>query len=100
MKKLLHSLNDKSKRVAKWFFIETKFGKWLLSSMAMLNAVEGIVHLIVASIGLWGVIALGTFDVRILLPIIENIILGGFSLLTGWAFGIAHHHTHNHKESK
>jgi hypothetical protein len=105
LKKLLHRLNEKSKRTAKWFFIETKFGIWLMNAMAMLNTVEGIIHLIVALIGLWGAFATGVFDFRLLLPIIENFILGAFSLLTGWALGIAHHHHHHphdheHKEEK
>lgn len=96
---MLHKLNNRSKEIAVWFFIENKFGIWLMASMAVLNAVEGIVHLVVALIGTWGVSATGVYDIRILLPIIENFVLGVFSLLTGWALGIQnHHHHHHHKE--
>lgn len=90
MKKINETLKNGMKK-----FFGTKFGRWLLASMAMLNTVEGVIHLVVAFIGIWGVFATGVFDLRILLPIIENIILGGFSLLTGWALGM-HHHNHHH----
>lgn len=99
MKKFLHNLNEKSKKVAHHFFVETNMGIRLMNAMAMLNTVEGIVHLIVAIIGFWGVTAIGVIDVRLLLPIVENFILGGFSLLTGWALGIAHHN-HHHGDCK
>jgi hypothetical protein len=95
MKNLLHKLNEKSKNLAKKFFIETKFGIWLMASMALLNAVEGIIHLVVAVIGGWGAIDVSVYDMRVWLPIIENVILGGFSLLTGWALGIKHDHHHH-----
>lgn len=94
--KFLHKLNEKSKRTAKWFFVETKLGIWLMGAMALLNTVEGIVHLIVAVIGLIGGIDIGLTDWRVWLPIVENFILGAFSLLTGWALGIKHHHHHHH----
>lgn len=97
MKKLLHKLNGKSKRLSKKFFIETKFGIWIMASMAMLNAVEGIVHLVVAVIGGWGAVDTSVIDIRVWLPIIENFVLGVFSLLTGWALGIKHDHHHNHE---
>lgn len=105
MKKTLHNFNEKSKKLAYKFFIETKAGQKLMNAMGMLNTFEGIVHIIVAIIGVWGVGATGVVDIRLLLPIIENFILGGFSLLTGWALGIAHHHhhhghKHDHKEEK
>jgi hypothetical protein len=101
----VNKLNQTLKNKAKYFFNETKFGGWLLKSMAMLNTVEGIVHLIVALIGIWGVFATGVADFRLLLPIIENLILGLFSLLTGWALGMHHHHhhgdhDHDHKEDE
>lgn len=96
MKKLLHKLNEKSKKMARYFFIETKFGIWLMGAMAMLNTVEGVVHLVVALIGIWGGIDVSLVDWRLWLPIVENFILGIFSLLTGWALGIKHHHHHHH----
>jgi hypothetical protein len=95
LKNLLHRLNEKSKKLAKYFFIETKIGIWLMASMALLNAVEGIVHLIVAVIGTWGAVDTSVADARVWLPIVENFILGAFSLLTGWALGIKHDHHHH-----
>lgn len=92
---MLHRLNAKSKQWAKYFFIETKFGIWLMASMAMLNAVEGIVHLVVAVIGTWGAVDTNVVDFRVWLPIVENFVLGLFSLLTGWALGIKHEHHHH-----
>lgn len=92
---LLRKLNKKSKQLARHFFIETKCGIWLMRSMALLNAVEGMIHLIVAGVGTWGVVDEKVFDLRILLPIIENVVLGAFSLLTGWALGIKHEHHHH-----
>lgn len=95
MKNFFKKLNEKSKKTAKYFFVETKIGIWLLASMAMLNAVEGIIHIIVAVIGGWGAIDVSVFDMRVWLPIIENLILGLFSLLTGWALGIQDNHNHH-----
>ncbi|AZU98871.1 hypothetical protein [Bacillus phage vB_BanS-Thrax5] len=94
--KFFKKLNEKSKKLAKKFFIETKFGIWLMASMAMLNAVEGIIHLIVALIGGYGAVDINVYDFRVWMPIIENFILGIFSILTGWALGMKHDHHHNH----
>jgi len=96
MKRILHNINKTLKRAAVWFFIETKLGIWFMASMAVLNAVEGVVHLVVALIGSWGVIDTQVYDIRILLPILENFVLGVFSLLTGWALTAHHHHHHHH----
>lgn len=87
---------NKLKTLAQKFF-DTKVGKWILKSMAVLNTLEGVIHLVVAVIGIWGIVATGVSDFRIMLPVIENIILGGLSLLTGWALGLKHNH-HEHKE--
>lgn len=57
--------------------------KLFIKFMALLNWIEGIVHLIISGIGLWGCIMLKVFDVRIMAPIIENLIFGVFSVLTG-----------------
>jgi hypothetical protein len=109
---------NKLKDKAKHFFYENKFGKWLLKSMALLNSIEGIVHLVVATVGaialfkMFGVavilnmLFLGGFKAGItmwgaMLPNIENLIFGVFSLIVGFALGIDHHHHghhHNHKE--
>lgn len=82
------------KKALKHFFLETKLGKYIMKSLAFLNTVEGIVHLIVAGIGAWGLIDIGAYDFRAWLPVWENFVFGGFSILTGWALGISHHHHH------
>lgn len=94
MKKLFNKANGKSKKMAKYFFTGTRIGIWLMASMALLNAVEGIVHLVVALIGTWGAVDTNVTDIRVWLPIVENLVLGVFSLLTGWALGIKHDHHH------
>jgi hypothetical protein len=80
------------KKALRYFFLETKLGKGIMKSLALLNAVEGIVHLIVSAIGAWGLIATNTYDARAWLPVYENFLFGFFSILTGWALGISHHH--------
>lgn len=89
----MKTLNQKLKSLFKKAF-DTKLGKWFLRSLALINTVEGVIHLVVAVIGIWGVCATGVVDPRLLLPIVENIILGGASLITGWALGHEHHHHH------
>jgi hypothetical protein len=97
------------KRALKHFFLETKIGKWIVASMAVLNSIEGIIHLIVAGVGITGVFkmwGLSTFskmfflegvDIAItswavMLPNIENIGFGVFSLVVGYVLGVVHHH--------
>lgn len=53
MKNFFKKLNEKSKKTARYFFVETKIGIWLMASMAILNAIEGIIHLVVVIIGMW-----------------------------------------------
>lgn len=96
MRNIINNTNNKSKELAKRFFLKSRVGIWLMASMAMLNAVEGIVHLVVAVIGGWGAVDTSVIDIRVWLPIIENFVLGVFSLLTGWALGIKHDHHHHH----
>ena len=67
-----------------------------MKSLAVLNTAEGIIHLIVALIGVWGVIALGQSNIGVWTPIIENFIFGIFSILTGWALSEMGHHHHHH----
>jgi len=61
----------------------TRYKKVIIELFAILNSIEGVVHIIVATIGTWGCIDLGIYDFRIMLPNIENYIFGIFSLLTG-----------------
>ena len=60
-----------------------KIKKWFSESVALLNWVEGITHLIVSGVGLWGCISINVFDIRVMTPIVENFIFGIFSVLTG-----------------
>jgi hypothetical protein len=90
--KFFTKLNNKSKKIAKYFFIETKIGIWLLASIGILNAIEGIIHLVVALIGSWGAVDTNVVDGRVWLPIVENFVLGIFSLITSWALGVKHEH--------
>jgi len=95
MLKMLKKLNNKLKKIVSYFFLETKFGIWFFSVMGIFNTIEGVVHLFTAGLGTWGMVDTNTNDVRIWFPIVENIVLGVFSLLTGWALGIKHDHHHH-----
>ena len=85
------------KKLVKNFLLNTKAGKLFMRSLAVLNTAEGVIHLVVAFIGVWGVIALGDSNIGVWTPIIENFIFGEFSILTGWALEMTHHH-HNEEE--
>lgn len=106
-------MKEKLKNKLEHFFFENRLGKWLYNSMAVLNSIEGIIHLVVAGIGLAGFFkAFGIASIAtmlflngfapaitlwaIMLPNIENLIFGIFSIAVGVALGIAHHHHHHH----
>lgn len=65
--------------------------------LAFLNTLEGVIHIIVAVIGFWGVFAHMIFDWRILATPSEHLFFGIFSILTGYLLGKDHHHHHGHK---
>lgn len=94
MKRILSKINEKSKSIAKYFFIETKLGIWIMSALALFNSIEGIVHLITAIVGMWGGIDTNVTDIRVWFPIAENFLTGILSLITAWALGIKNHHHH------
>jgi hypothetical protein len=73
-----------------------KLGNLFVKFLAVINTFEGIIHIIVAAIGLWGVIATGTWDWRLLAAPIENFVFGILSVATGIVLGkgILHHHHH------
>jgi hypothetical protein len=73
-----------------------KLGKLFIRFLAVINAAEGIIHLIVAAIGLWGIIAIGTWDWRLLSPVIENFVFGVLSIATGIVLGKGILHGHHH----
>lgn len=90
----MKTLNEKVKKSLAYFFVETKIGIYVMASIALLNTIEGIVHLVVASIGVWGMVDTNTYDLRVWLPAIENFIFGLFSILTGYALGVKHEDSH------
>lgn len=97
----MKTLNKKIKQKVGHFFLNTRLGKGFMKSIAWLNTAEGIIHIVVAIVGAWGLIDTSTFDIRTWTPVIENAVFGIFSILTGWALGATHHHHHhNHKEEE
>jgi hypothetical protein len=55
----------------------------LVRIVGWLNSAEGTIHLIVSAIGLWGLIATGAWDPRLITPVVENFLFGLFSIATG-----------------
>lgn len=76
----------------KRFFLNTKLGRFIIKSLALLNTVEGVIHLVVAFISIWGLIDKGVYDIRIWTAPLENLIFGFFSIITGYVLGMNHHH--------
>ncbi|AEO93319.1 gp48 [Bacillus phage G] len=64
--------------------------------LAILNTLEGIIHIVVALIGYWGIFAYMVFDWRIWATPTEHLFFGLFSILTGYILGKNHHHHHHH----
>lgn len=60
-----------------------KIRRWFQESIALLNWIEGITHIVVSGIGFWGCISIRVFDIRVMTPIVENLIFGVFSIVTG-----------------
>jgi hypothetical protein len=83
------------KKRIKHFFLETPVGRKILKSIGVLNTIEGIIHLVVAVISGLSLIRLGVYDLGAWTATIENLILGGFSLFTGYVLGLGHHHHHH-----
>jgi hypothetical protein len=73
--------------------------KWLVKGLAILNTLEGIIHIGVALIGFWGIIDTETWDWRVLAAPVENFIFGLFSILTGYILGTKHHHEYKKGEN-
>jgi hypothetical protein len=71
-----------------------KLGKLFVKFLAVINTFEGIIHIVVAAIGLWGIIDTWTWDWRLLAPVVENFVFGLLSVATGIVLGkgILHHH--------
>lgn len=71
--------------------------RFLRKPLAILNTLEGLIHIAVAFVGFWGVFSTGEFDWRLLAAPTEHFIFGLFSILTGYILGHEHHHNHHHK---
>lgn len=52
--------------------------------LALLNTAEGFIHIMIAIVGFWGIFATDIFDWRIVTATSINLVLGAFSLLTGY----------------
>lgn len=71
-----------------------KLKQVLISLLAIFNTFEGIIHLIVAVVGLWGIFDTGIYDWRLFVAPVENLIFGLFSVMTGYLLkelGLHHH---------
>lgn len=74
-----------------------KFGAWFIGALALLNTFEGVIHIVVAIIGFWGAFATNVWDWRLIVPPVENLVFGLFSLVTGFVLGKGiHGHSHSH----
>lgn len=73
----------------------SKFKRLLINGLAFLNTFEGVIHLVVAVIGYWGLYDTGLFDWRLFVAPTENLIFGVFSIVTGhFLKELGHHHKH------
>jgi hypothetical protein len=73
-----------------------KLSSLFVKFLAIINALEGVIHIIVSIIGFWGASDVGVWDWRLLAPSIENLVFGVLSIATGIVLGkgILHHHHH------
>jgi hypothetical protein len=58
--------------------------KALISLLALFNTFEGVIHIVVAVVGLWGIFDTGTYDWRLFVAPVENLVFGLFSVTTGY----------------
>ena len=65
---------------------------YLRKFLAVLNTAEGFIHIIVATIGIWGLVETQSWDWRLWVAPLENLVFGLFSLLTGYVLGMHHRH--------
>lgn len=84
-------LDEDNKKISKKIQ-DSKIFKWFIKGLAVFNLYEGIIHLVIAVIGLWGCWATGTWDWRVLAPVVENTLFGFFSVFTGIVLGKGFHH--------
>lgn len=65
----------------------------IIKALVFINFGEGIIHLVVSTISLWGIYDLGVSDWRVLTAPVTDLFLGLASLFTGYILkDFAHHH--------
>lgn len=72
---------------------------FLKKFLALFNTIEGVLHLITAAISFWGIFSGQIYDWKVWASPVENLLLGAFSLFTGYILGIDHH-GHSIKKNK
>jgi hypothetical protein len=74
---------------------------FVAKTLMMVNFAEGIIHLGVSAISLWGIYDLGIWDARVLTAPITDLFLGVASLITSYFLkdvsGCMFHHHKNDK---
>lgn len=71
-----------------------KIVAFVISSLALLNAGEGIIHLITSCVSFWGMYDSGIWDWRIATSPTTDLFMGFISLLTAFVLGKGHIHFH------
>lgn len=73
-----------------------------IQSLAVFNTVEGILHIIMALISLWGCWDTGVWDWRVMSAPVTDLAFGAFSIITGYVLGMGFHlhMPHDHKDQK
>lgn len=70
--------------------------QFIIKILSFVNFAEGIIHLIVATVSLWGMYDKGIWDWRIATAPVTDLFLGVASLVTG--FILKDFACHNHKK--
>lgn len=61
--------------------------KFFISTLAVLNLGEGIIHLVTSAISFWGMYSLDVWDWRVATSPTADFALGIFSIITGIVLG-------------
>jgi hypothetical protein len=68
--------------------------KFIIKALVFINLGEGIIHLVVSAVSLWGIYDLGVFDWRVLTAPITDLFLGLASLFTSYVLRDFANHQH------
>lgn len=74
--------------------MKRKLIKFVISSLALLNAGEGIIHLITSCVSFYGMYRAGIWDWAIATSPTTDLFMGFISLLTAFILGKGHIHFH------